>query len=883
MTIKQLLSALVLVLCPTVASAQATLHVTVLDPSGAVIIGAHVSVTRDEERKGRVGSKDDLALRSLPSPPVPASLDTGPRGDAVFSALEPGRYAIHVESPGFEPYDAHDVRLRAGENRRSIKLAIAKLAETVEVGRDPRERASDPRGDAFATVLGQAQIDELPDDPDEMEQVLRDLAGPGAVLRVNGFRGGKLPPKNQIQQIRFRRNMFAADTHEPGFMAIDITTKPGIDNWRGAMNAGFRDAAMNARNAFAPVKGDERHERFGFSLTGPLWKQHTSLSLSVDGVDAFDTKTIVAALPSGYFADSIRKPNDSVNLTARLEHSLTKSQILRAEFQRNRTATDNLGVGDFDLPERGYRQSRSEDVFRSSIAGSIGKALFNELRVQAQIASVTFTPTAAPAVLVLNAFNTGGGQIAGTRGTNDLMITDDLDIAAGRHAIRTGFQIDAARYAANVRRNAGGTFTFASLAAYNDRTPTTFTRNAGDPDVSVSQIQAGLYVQDDIRARKELTISVGLRQEIQSRIGGLHLAPRGGVVWSPFKSGKTTVRAGGGVFFDWFDAQSYEQTVQLDGTHQHIETIVQPGYPDPALGGRTIVLPPGRVQLAPDLKQPQLREAIAAVEQQLPRDVRLQAMYIHREGSNVLRGIDVNAPLATGERPDPESGSVTEIRSIASSRFDALSLNLNYVRPARRLFVAANYMISRSIDETDSAFSLPADSFNLAGERGPAVGDARHRFMSLVNTPLVGRFRLGTSVRVQSALPYNITTGNDDNGDTISNDRPRGVTRNTGRGRAHVDIGARLSWSIGFGSRAASPQGPQVRIIRGDNADPLAGMPGADMQNKRYGLEVYAQAYNLLNHTNALNFSGVLTSPFFGQPTSAAPPRRVEIGTRITF
>ena len=107
-----------------------------------------------------------------------------------------------------------DARVRAGENRREVKLAIGRLAETVQVGRDPRERASDPRGDAFATVLGDAQIDELPDDPDEMEQALRDMAGPGAVLRVNGFRGGRLPPKSQIQQIRFRRNMFAADTHE---------------------------------------------------------------------------------------------------------------------------------------------------------------------------------------------------------------------------------------------------------------------------------------------------------------------------------------------------------------------------------------------------------------------------------------------------------------------------------------------------------------------------------------------------------------------------------------------------------------------------------------------------------------------------------------------
>ena len=180
------------------AQASASLHVTVVDPSGAVIVGAHVSVAG-------------------------TTVDTGARGEAAFDGLEPGRYTIHVESPGFDTRDLRNERVRAGDNRREVKLSIAKLAETVQVGRDPQVRASDPRNDAFATILGQAEINELPDDPDEMEQMLRDMAGPGAVMRVNGFRGGRLPPKDQIQQIRFRRNMFAADAHEPGFVSVDIT------------------------------------------------------------------------------------------------------------------------------------------------------------------------------------------------------------------------------------------------------------------------------------------------------------------------------------------------------------------------------------------------------------------------------------------------------------------------------------------------------------------------------------------------------------------------------------------------------------------------------------------------------------------------------------
>jgi len=841
-----------------VAGNAATLRVTVVDPSGAVIVGARVRV-------------------------ADASADTGARGDAVFAAIEPGRYTIQVEAAGFEPATIRDVRVRSGENRRDVKLAIARLAETVQVGRDPRERASDPRSDAFATILSQQQIDELPDDPDEMEQALREMAGPGAVLRVNGFRGGRLPPKSQIQQIRFRRNMFAADAHEPGFIAVDIVTKPGLDSWRGSTSLGFRDAALNARNAFAPTKGDEQHERYGFALNGPLWKQHTSLSLSADGTDAFDTRTIVAALPSGYFADSIRKPNAALNVTARLEHALSKSQMLRAELQRNESTNENLGVGDFDLVERGYSQERTEAVMRGSIGGAIGKALYNELRLQWRGDNVSFAPASAtPAVLVLNAFNAGGAQMAGSRGASVVTLANDLDIAVGRHAIRTGILLDAGRYRTDERRNTGGTFTFASLEEYAAGRPTTYTRNIGEPALSISQAELALYVQDDIRVRKALTISAGLRQEFQSHIGGLNLAPRGGIAWSPFRSGRTSVRAGGGIFFDWLDAQTYEQAAQLDGTHQQIETIMQPGYPDALVGATPIVLPAGRVQFARDLNQPRLVEAIAGVEQALPGEVRVNAMYMRRRGSNLLRGVNINAPFA-GVRPDPALGTVTEIQSIGRSQLDSLSVNVNYARPQQRLFLAANYTIGRSRDEADSAFSLPANNYDLAGELGPSLGYPTHRFMSMANLPLKKRFRLGTSVRALSALPYNITTGRDDNGDTVSSDRPDGVGRNSGRGRAQIDLGLRLSWSAGFGGAAAAPAGPQVRIFRGDNADPLSGMPGGLDGQKRYSVELYAQAYNALNRVNPLNFSGVLTSPFFGQATSAAAARRVEVGTRFSF
>src|SRR5207245_2685919 len=120
-------------------------------------------------------------------------------------------------------------------------------------------------------------------------------------------------------------------------------------------------------------------------------------------------------------------------------------------------------------------------------SGSIGKALYNELRLQWRGDEVAFAPVStAPAVLVLNAFDAGGAQLAGARGANAFTLVDDLDIAFGRHAIRTGMQLDGGRYRSNELRNTTGTFTFSSLDAYAAGRPTTFTRNIGNPDVAIS-------------------------------------------------------------------------------------------------------------------------------------------------------------------------------------------------------------------------------------------------------------------------------------------------------------------------------------------------------------------------------------------------------------
>jgi hypothetical protein len=838
-----------------------TLVVNVLDATGAAVSGA--SVRLDAQGKQQ-------------------TVEITKQGEARFQRVSPGKYQIHVEARGFEPRDTGEVWLKAGGNRIEVRLEVAAVKAEVEVKRDQRESKTDPRGTAFTTILTGEQIAQLPDDPEEFEAVLRQMAGPGAVIRVNGFSGGKLPPKSQIREIRFHLNSYAAEFHEPGFTAIDILTKPGADAWHVSADFGFRDESLNARNAFAPKRASEQTRRFGFTLDGPLLRRRTSAFFAVDGADAFDAKTIVAELPDGGFAGLIRRPLRRLNLSARMENVLSKTHTLRAEYQRNANMRDNLGAGDFDLPERAYSTTTVENIFRLAETGVAGGRLFNEFRFQALWRSSALTPVSnSAAILILNAVNSGGAQIQNDRRAQDLEIADNLDVALRNHALRGGFLLESSVHKTSELRNARGTFIFASLDDFEAGHPTTFTKREGDPHVKYRQSQFAWYLQDDVRLRPSLTLSFGVRHEMESNINDLNnLAPRLGIAWSPFKNGRTTIRGGGGIFYNWLDAQTLEQTLLVNGQRQREIVVRSPGYPDPFSGGSEIVLPPGRYQLDGALRLPYIAQTSTEIEQQIGRGLRLRATYLYQRGIHEFRGRNINAPASDGVRPMPLTGNIIQVESSANSWYHSLNVSLTSVM-SKRLFWFINYSLSKNTNESDGPFGLPANNFDLRSERGPAPGDARHTIVASLNFKLSKSLRIGTFMSAKSATPYNITTGFDDNGDTTINDRPEGLKRNSARGAVEWNVNTRLSWVVGFGNRrAAATSGP--RTVRVSSSD-LGGISSELGGDNKLRMTLYIQAYNLLNHVNLANFVGAEASPFFRQPTSALPSRRFELGAKLNF
>jgi hypothetical protein len=844
---------------------DASLEIVVKDQSGAVIHNARVQV--------HGGAKLD------PSP------QTTQKGEARFSRLVAGPCQIHVEAPGFKPRDIEAFDLHIGLNRTEVVLEIDPIKADVEVSEEARTRNSDPNGPAFTNVLTADQIAQLPDDPDELENAINQLAGPGAQMRVNGFRGGKLPPKSQIREIRFRMNPYAAENHDAGFGFVDITTKPGINSWHGSFNGGFRDESLSGRQAFAKVRGPEQQRRFGLAMDGPLWKNHTSLFLNADGSVFFDAKTIVATLPTGPFSDLAVRPSRRLNFDARVEHALNKTHTSRFEYQRNAVLQNNLGVGDFDLAARGYSQNQTEQLLRLGDSGVIGKKIFNETRFQARwLETEAKSNTIGQTILVPGSFNDGGAQRSGGRHQLDFEFDDNVDYALKKHGLRFGVQLEGGHYRSDDSVNRLGTFQFANLAAYQAGLPSQYTQRIGDPSVSYSQYQFGWYIQDDFRVRKDLTISYGVRQELQSNLGDkLNLAPRLGFVWSPQKSGAVTFRGGVGIFYDWYGAQTFEQTLRVDGQQQRDLVVLHPGYPNPFSGGTQVTLPPSRIQSDPILEMPYLIQASFGVETKPFKLFQLTTNYQYQRGVHLLRGRNLNAPIPGFGRPQTAFGNITDIESSANSSVHRLMFRVGPAKFVNGFFWSANYLVMKSTNESDGPFSLPTDNFNLAADRGPSAGDMHHFFSAFFSRKLMKGFSMSAITNANSALPYNITTGFDNNGDSVINDRPVGVGRNSARGAARWEVGSRLSWGKDFGPEQKQSGGPQVRMVRispGEGASaPSIGGGGT----KRFRLELYAQAFNLLNHTNLNSFSGVQTSPVFGHATSAQSPRRFELGTRFNF
>jgi hypothetical protein len=456
--------------------------------------------------------------------------------------------------------------------------------------------------------------------------------------------------------------------------------------------------------------------------------------------------------------------------------------------------------------------------------------------------------------------------------------------------VRMGVLLDGGWYHSDDATNYLGTYTFESLEAFEAGRPRSYTRRLGDPTIDYFHLQSGIYIQDDIKLRKNLTITPGLRYEAQTRLDDyLNFAPRIGVTWAPFKNGKTTLRSSWGIFYDWLTTGTIEQTLRLDGFRHQELNIINQSFPDPGLGGA--IPPTNQYLFDDDLFMARNNRVSAGIQQTVTSKFSLGVTFSDIRGEGILRGRNLNAPV-NGIRPVPLFANVIETVSDARLRTRSVSTNasLSFFTPTpnntkffdwkRNLGVYGYYTWSRSRNNSDGAFSLPATG-SLDAEWGPSNGDVRHRGNISIGTGLIKNFNASIDVSMSSAPPITIRTGLDDNSDLVFNDRPAGVGRNTERTTGLWQSFAFFSYWIGLGRRQVAAGGPGIMIREGGGGLSVTTMAAQALP--RYRLSFNVQISNITNRPNFTGYSGVMTSPFFLKPTGAAGVRRINFGMSLSF
>jgi hypothetical protein len=783
-----------------------TIKGRVTDPSDAIVPGAVVTLRK-------AGSRD---LRQT----------TNEEGVYEFKNMQAGAYTIRIQKPGFALYAADGIAI-SGASSFDVRLSLATDAQTLKVEDEQNAVTTDAQQNAGALVLREAELKSLSDDPDQLAQELQALAGPGAgpnggQIFIDGFTGGRLPPKSSIREIRINQNPYSAEFDRIGFGRIEILTKPGTDKFRGDAFFNFSDETFNSRNPFSANKAPYQSRLFGGRISGPINKK-SSFGLDVEGRNVDENAVINAtildsALQPFRIQEGVVTPQARYNIGGRVDYALNEKNTLVARYNFSPITNDNQGVGQFTLPSRSFSTKDTDHTVQLTETAILSASMINETRFQYNHSNTRQNgDNSIPALEVLEAFSGGGVQVGqASQVTKRAEIQNITTIIKGRHSIKWGGRVRTGSNTDTSPNNFGGTFTFAggivngeqitSLERYR-RTllyqqqglsaaqvralgggATQFTINGGNPLASVRQTDLGLFLTDDWRIKPNLTFSAGLRWEDQTNISNHNnFAPRIGLTWGvdggANKAAKSVLRVGTGIFYDRLGENLTLQAQRFNGTNQVNYIVQNPDfYPNiPSLTSLSQFQTQQTIRsLFGDIRTPYQIQTSIGIDRQLPKSTTVAVNYVFSRGVHTLRTRNINAPV-NGVFPYGPVGNLFQFESTGFSRQNQLITNFN-TRFSRRVSLFGVYLLGRAMSDADGTGSFPADNYDLRNEYSYSAFDVRHRFIMGGSTTAKWGVSFNPFVIASTGAPFNITTGRDNNLDTQFNDRPAFANAATGPG-----------------------------------------------------------------------------------------------------
>ncbi len=485
------------------------------------------------------------------------------------------------------------------------------------------------------------------------------------------------------------------------------------------------------------------------------------------------------------------------------------------------------------------------------------------------------------------------------------------------------------KFGADIRRlspSIGGrlfskTLTFPSITALATGVVPTGEVRQADSWLEPRYLNFSAFVQDAWRLNPRLTLTYGIRWEVNpapsegngnlpltvvgienpptARLAGPgsrlfdttygNVAPRLGVAYQPFRNSGTVIRAGFGIFHDLGYAYTGTAFSPANYPFSRARTVSNVALDSPLLfaevGPLTLNPPyPRLFDYDDNYRLPYSLQYSFAVEQPFGTSTSLSTSYVGSAGRRLNR----IESLRTQVLRNPLFTRVDSVNNDGYSDYNSLQLQLKR-RMSRGVQALLSYTWAQSLDtasdESNNSLVVPAARLSSASDRGPSNFDIRHAFTGAVSYELpafrgnrvaraiLGGFALDTIVRARTAPPVTVLTGRDPLGLGLTNvarpdlvyDQPLYLYSDTLPGGRRFNPAA-------FDAATPLAQGRQGTLGRGT----LRGFPmrQVDLSLRRrfrlaegVGLDLRADAFNLLNTPNFASPVGVMTSANFGRST----------------
>jgi hypothetical protein len=898
-------------------SPSASLHGTVLDPSGAAVAGALVTITG--------GGRG-------------AQTDSDADGQYSLRGLRPGSYSIEAKAKGFDVFRVDRVVIAKGESKQvDLKLSIAVEKQEVTVAGSNEQVGLGADQNANATIIRGSALNALSDDPNELQSELQTLAGPaagpnGGEIYIDGFAGGRIPPKSSILEIRVNQDPFSAAYDRIGYGRVEIITKPGSQKFRGSISAGGNPSAVNTANPLVSNQPSYYQYTIAGDVSGPISKNAAYYFNGFRMI--FQNQNMVDALNPNDLTANIREavpaPADTFSVNPRIDVQLSANNTLTLRDSFYRTYLTGQDVGTLNLASQAASILSEENALQFGETYLVNAQFVNETHFQwSHIVNNQEAASVTPAVTVQGAFTSGGNSAGSERDSqNNFELQNYSTATTGNHTLRFGTRLRLYDDASFSTTGQNGTYTFDTVAAYQAGQPSQYSANViTNPLANVKLFDGALYFQDDWKVKPGFGIGMGLRLEGQNRIHDRSdWAPRVAVAWSPWRHGsgppKTIIRAGYGWFYNRFEvpnsfAGSYSGTPYI-AQAIHNNGINQTGYivGSPAFFDPNAPVPVSILESAPS-SRPSIQtidnhfhaaldmQTGVGVDRQIAKGITANVTYLFTEGVHHYLMNCVNAPAF-----DVSSYTIT---GAPPAEFNYQFQSGGFYRQNQLIFTASvqlkrfvfsgNYLINEARSDTESVNYVPSVAANPGVDYGRATFGYRQRISFLNSYTGPWGIVFSSLLIARSGTPYNLTIGNDLTGNNQFNVRPTfstcgaaGVvstaygcldTDPTGKGETMVpfDLGTgpanavyhvRLSKVVGVGPRTKTAGQGQAYSLNGNSVTGRGiGSGGAAVKldqaaPRRFNLTFVIGTSNVFNMVNLGTPNGVLLSPLYGKTQQLA-------------